>query len=97
MCLHFSCLTSVDSTSCVQMRVKQGKDVLDNVAGVLSDTHRCTNVTHLLHTKENKPDWFSGSFAVCKRAVCCSGKRERMVPTAEGSLHPYLNCLFARL
>lgn len=55
-------LTSVDSTSCVQLSVKQGRDVLDNLAGVLSDTHRCTNVAHPEHTKEDKPG--SGSGAV---------------------------------
>lgn len=48
-------LTSVDSTSCVQMSVKQGRDVLANLAGMLSGAHRCSNAAQPLQTKEAKP------------------------------------------
>lgn len=45
-------LTCVDSTSCVQMSVKQGRDVLADLAGVLSGAHTCSNAAQPLHTKE---------------------------------------------
>lgn len=77
------------------MSVKQGRDALDDLAGVLSGTHRCANVTHLLHTKENKPVIGSVVVLLYVNALCVvqGSMRERYPPEKDLCVRISTACL----